>query len=136
MSEHAPLLPPSSAGQWGNCSGSAIAQASVPNVETEANRIGTATHWVGESTLAVWKVDRSGKLLCSDFIGKAAPNGVVIDRDMAEGAQVYVDDVLQVAQKHGGLRALLIELQSPDIDYAQVRKQYQSVLIDFAEMEL
>ena len=110
MSDHAPLLPPSGAPQWGNCSGSAIAQASVPDVETEANRIGTATHWAAAVALEVWKHPvTDGASVWTDCVGKAAPNGVVIDRDMADGAQVYVDDVLAVAQKHGGLRALMIE---------------------------
>ena len=36
----------------------------------------------------------------------------------------------------GRLRALLIESQSPDVDYVQLRKQYQAVLVDFAELAL
>jgi hypothetical protein len=50
-----------------------------------------------------------GPILCSDFIGKTAPNGVVIDVEMAEGAEVIVDDVLAVCQKHGALQGLLVE---------------------------
>jgi len=51
--------------------------------------------------------------------------------------QVAKPDMLTEASECvGRLRALLIELQSQDVDYAQVRKQYQSVLIDFAGMEL
>jgi len=36
----------------------------------------------------------------------------------------------------GRLRALLLDLQTEDVDYDQVRKQYQSLLVDFAELEL
>ena len=51
--------------------------------------------------------------------------------------QVAKPDILTEASECvGRLRALLIELQSQDVDYAQVRKQYQSVLIDFAGIEL
>ena len=51
--------------------------------------------------------------------------------------QVAKPDILTEASECvGRLRALLIELQSQDVDYAQVRIQYQSVLIDFAGMEL
>ncbi len=51
--------------------------------------------------------------------------------------QVAKPDILTKASECvGRLRALLIELQSQEVDYDQVRKQYQSVLVDFAEMEL
>ena len=51
--------------------------------------------------------------------------------------QVAKPDILTKASECvGRLRALLLELQSSDVDYVQVRKQYQSILVDFAEMEL
>jgi len=36
----------------------------------------------------------------------------------------------------GRLRALLIEITLPDCDYDQIRKQYQGVLVDFAELDI
>lgn len=36
----------------------------------------------------------------------------------------------------GRLRVLLMELQAPDCDYDQVRRQYQALLVDFAELAL
>jgi hypothetical protein len=36
----------------------------------------------------------------------------------------------------GRLQALLLELQAQDVDYEQVRKQYQSVLVDFTELAI
>jgi hypothetical protein len=51
--------------------------------------------------------------------------------------QVAKPDILTKASECvGRLRALLIELQSPDVDYVQVRRQYQAVLVDFAELEI
>ena len=52
-------------------------------------------------------------------------------------AQVAKPDILaRSSECVGRLRALLLELQAQDVDYDQVRKQYQAVLVDFAEVEL
>ncbi len=108
--EHAPLLPCSGAPQWGHCSGSVQANRDVPNDDTPESRAGTATHWVGSQCLENWRSAAPGlPLLCPDWIGQTAPNGVVIDREMAEGAEHWVADVLTVAQAYGGLQNLLIE---------------------------
>jgi hypothetical protein len=108
VSEHA-VLAPSSAPQWAVCSGSVAAQLSAPNIETQASREGTAAHWVGSECLTQWRTPNTYKLHCVDWLGEVAPNGVVIDDKMVEGAQVYVDDVLQVAQKYGALQRMLVE---------------------------
>lgn len=101
MSEHAPLAP-SSAEQWGHCSGSVLAQSVRPEPETQQTREGTATHWVASEAL-------TAGTLCVDAVGKKAPNGVVIDRTMAAGAQVYVDDVAAVCEKFNAYSRLLVE---------------------------
>lgn len=106
MSEHAPLAP-SSAPQWGECSGSMVAQASIPQPDTAETREGTAGHWVVSETLTAWKAGH--KIDCDAFVGRLAPNGVLIDEQIAEGAQVMVDDVLAVCEKYGCLQDLLIE---------------------------
>ena len=108
MSEHA-VLAPSSAPQWGVCSGSVAAQMSAPNIETQESKEGTAAHWVGSECLTAWRSPALGDLLCSDWLGKIAPNGVVIDDKMVEGAQIYVDDVLKVAQQFHATQQLLVE---------------------------
>lgn len=106
MSEHAPLAP-SSAPQWGHCSGSVIAQSGRVKPDTEQTRNGTATHWVGEQVLTCL---RSGfPNWCETLVGEPAPNGVVIDRKMADGAQVYVDDVLEVCDRFNAWDKLLLE---------------------------
>jgi hypothetical protein len=82
----------------------------VPQFDTQASREGTATHWNGETVLRSF-VDPGapGPLLCSDLIGEEAPNGAVIDDKMAEGAQIWVDDVLAVCQEYGALQSMAIE---------------------------
>ena len=100
--EHAPL-PPSSANEWGFCSGSRAAQANAPNYDTPQQAAGTAAHWVCSQVLT------NAVMLCSDLIGETAPNGVVITDEMAECAQVFVMDVLKVCQEHGALQSLLVE---------------------------
>jgi hypothetical protein len=46
------------------------------------------------------------------------------------------DTLTKTSECVGRLRALIIDLQLPDCDYDQVRKQYQGVLVDFAELEI
>ena len=108
--EHAPL-PPSGAPQWGHCSGAAIAAASAPDLPSEASLRGEAGHWVGENCLRRWQDPNGGCPTCHEWVGLLSPGGVVIDEEIAEGAQVFVDDVLTVAQEHGALRDMLIEFR-------------------------
>lgn len=88
-SEHAPL-PPSSASQWGSCSGWRIATENIPNHETPETLAGTASHWVFETVFS-----RDGAIQARDLIGEAAPNGFIIDDKAADGAQVFIDDLLE-----------------------------------------
>lgn len=108
MSAHAPLAP-SFAPVWAFCSGAPSAAAQFPNAETEDSRNGTAAHWVFSETCLNIRDERVGPWQCHEFVGQTAPNGVVIDGDMAEGAQVMVDDVMGVAEHYGLVRHLLIE---------------------------
>lgn len=108
MSAHAPL-PPSGAPQWGVCSGSIMAQMSCPDIEHPRTRAGSASHWVASECLEQWQVPGAQVPLCKDWIGKTAPNGVVIDEETAEGAQVFVRHALRRKQKLGKCDAVLIE---------------------------
>lgn len=105
---HAPLAP-SSAPVWGFCSGSVLATQQSPNIETQATREGNAAHWIGSECLAEWRHSNGRAAMCSEWVGKTAPNGVVIDKEMADAVQVYVSDVLHVANQHGALRGMVIE---------------------------
>ena len=104
--EHAPLAP-SSAPQWGHCSGSVLAQADAANLETPQSREGTAAHWVVAEVLESAKAGRPTH--AAAYLGTAAPNGVIIDEKMAEGAQIMCDDVLGVCERFNCLDRLLIE---------------------------
>ena len=107
--EHA-ILAPSSAPQWGHCSGSVSAQANALDIDTPEKREGRAAHWTGSETVANFQSNLEGlPLSTSEFIGKADPEGTVIDQKMADGAEVVVRDVLAVAQEHGALRNILVE---------------------------
>ncbi len=109
QNEHAPLAP-SASPQWGHCSGSVLAQANLPNPETEQTREGTAAHWVMAEVLEGYRDGRDAVARpCFDFLGKKAPNGVVVDEKMVEGAQVMVDDVLAVAGTSDRRARLLVE---------------------------
>ncbi len=105
--EHA-MLAPSSAHRWVNCPGSVQAELQYPNVETEESQKGTACHWVGEQILRSYLGD-SGLLMGADFIDRAAPNGIIIDEEMCESAEIYVLDVLEVCQAGGYLQLMRIE---------------------------
>ena len=112
--EHAPL-PSSAAPCWGNCSAWPVANLGAPNIDTPESLAGTAAHWVVSECL---EQHRGGRpMTCEHWLNKTAPNGTVIDEDMVEGAQIMVDDVLDIAGRHGGVYDLMIEHQvfMPDI---------------------
>jgi hypothetical protein len=116
MDAHA-ILAPSSAPVWGYCAGSVRAALSYPDFTTPEAEIGTAAHWVGSEVLERYKAADGGCPSAYDWIGKKAPNGITIDEEMAEGAEVYVSDVIAVAQEYGGLQLIEVEqrLYMPDI---------------------
>jgi hypothetical protein len=106
--QHAPL-PPSGAPQWGHCSGSIMANMQAVDTEHPRTRAGTASHWVASECLARWVDPNGGACFCADWTEAEAPNGVIVDDEMVEGAQIFVDHVLQIAQKHGAMQRMLIE---------------------------
>lgn len=96
ITEHAPLAP-SSAPQWGRCSGSVAANRDAPDIPHERTEGGTASHWVAEQ---MFEAGRAGKLVPDqDWIGRVAPNGVVVDEEMVEGAAMYYDEVIRVVNE-------------------------------------
>jgi len=93
ITEHAPLAP-SSAGQWGKCSGSVVANRDAPDLVSERAESGTASHWVAEQ---LFEASHKGpRVTPENWLGQTAPNGVVIDEEMIEGATAYYDDVLRI----------------------------------------
>lgn len=104
---HAPL-PPSGAPQWGHCSGSVMANATVADTETPRTRGGTASHWSVSECLEGY-LKKGNHAQASDWLGVTAPNGVVIDEEMCEGAQVFIDEVMEVVEHYDAHSLMLIE---------------------------
>lgn len=90
--DHAPLAP-SFAPVWGNCSAAVVAAMQNPTPDTPQTMEGTAAHWVASSCLDL--IRDGGEADAQEFIRQKAPNGVVIDDKMAEGAQVFIDEVYE-----------------------------------------
>lgn len=103
MNGHA-FLAPSSAPQWGYCSGSVFAQLNVPDIEHPRTREGTASHWVAAEAL-----NDSAQRDCSAWVGSTAENGVIVNVEMADGAQVYVDRCRSVRRSLSPLGFSLVE---------------------------
>lgn len=102
ITEHARLAP-SSAERWVECPGSVVMQERYPqNEESEEAKEGTASHWVASETLEAYK--KAGTLFppLLEFIDTPAPNGVIITEEMAEGAEVYVEDIISTLRMCGG----------------------------------
>lgn len=105
--EHS-ILAPSGSDIWGECFGSIVMSAGIPDIETPDQAIGTATHWVGQSMLeSMTGIDRQVPI-ASDWINRTAPNGVIVDEEMAECAQIYYRAVMDIAGK-GHIRQLNVE---------------------------
>jgi len=104
---HAPL-PPSGSPQWGHCSGSVMANATVPDSTTPRTRAGTASHWVLSEILALLR--GGNPAVASDLLGATCPtNGVVLDEEMCEGAQIFIDEVMEIAERNKAVSSMLIE---------------------------
>lgn len=108
MIEQHATLAPSSAPQWVRCPGSVAANLQAPGVEHERTRHGTASHWVGAECL---KQNAKELSFCKRWVGETAPNGVVIDEEMAEGAQAWVDDVLLTVHPYKGRQVNVLEVE-------------------------
>jgi hypothetical protein len=100
-------LRPSSAPVWVYCAGSVQAQENYPDNESDAARDGTASHWVCESVLKSYQSE--SVTTCAEYVGKTAPNGVMISDEMADGADLYVKHVLSLCQANGLLSAMRVE---------------------------
>lgn len=94
------LLAPSSADVWSMCPGSVTLVSMVPETDkwkSEADE-GTAAHWVCEQVLlecvenGYWDQNQ-----VKEYLGWTAPNGIVVTKDMIEGAMMYMGEVDKVA---------------------------------------
>lgn len=105
---HAPLAP-SSAPQWANCSGSVMANAHAPDFEAPRTRAGTASHWVVSEALENWKKNGVNACCANDWHDSLSPEGVAIDDEMCEGAQMFLDNAAEIIERHDCLHLILVE---------------------------
>ena len=88
------LLAPSSADVWSQCPGSVVLRSMVAETNTPESEEGTAAHWVAEQLLRdAVENERVSAASFEHLLGNAAPNGVLITREMLSGAKMYVDYV-------------------------------------------
>lgn len=108
MSEHS-ILSPSAAGVWGHCTASVPMNIKFPepqegNIPAEE---GNAVHWAGERMI------HNELGIDPNFVqaGMAAPNGIVIDREMYESAEMYaefVTDTFYDVSDQAGIQAEIV----------------------------
>ena len=84
-------LRPSSAAIWAGAKCTMhphmVAKYGGGALDVSAAEEGTAAHWLAENMLSAYGQE------FSDYIGKPAPNGVMVTEEMAEAVEVYVDYV-------------------------------------------
>lgn len=83
MSKHA-FLADSSNGCTVNCAAAPRLQSFFPEPENEDTKAGDASHWAGACMLTSQSIK----------IGSLAPNGVIVDAEMFEGAEMWADNVI------------------------------------------
>lgn len=92
------VIQPSSAHRWVNCPGSIQAEATMPNLRTDASDEGDAIHEIAAEMLRS-RAQSPNKL--PDEIPPVASNGVVLTDDLIEVARMYVDDVHEYMGRFG-----------------------------------
>lgn len=91
MSDHS-ILAPSALAITMACSGSVQLSRLYPEVSDSQDAMeGTASHWAGSEQLDGQLVD----------VGQVAPNGITLDVDMVEGADLYVQAVRDIVPVGG-----------------------------------
>lgn len=98
MSNHA-RLSASSSSRWINCPASVEACKGYPNSTNASAEYGTAAHELSEQCLEHYTTPE-------DFLGKKMTNGVVVDEEMVQGVQAYIDYIQYI---DGVYDSILIE---------------------------
>ena len=104
---------PSAAPEYAYCSGSILANKAVVDRDTEETREGEAAHWVVATGLNAYRDLEPKRGSVTELLGTTAPNGVVIDEEIIDSAEVMIADVVEVCEQynylHGDRAWLLIE---------------------------
>lgn len=98
------ILRPSSAHRWVECPGSVQAELAYPETEQSAAAMeGDAAHWLAAEVLT------KPEAVLEDYLNKPAPNGVIVDDQMIDGVQMYIDDIIKICGDEFPLSALKVE---------------------------
>lgn len=90
---HAPVAP-SSMGVTVYCAGSVQMQARYPQGSTDESRAGDAAHWVCSTVLDAFKL--APGMIAEHLIGSFDPAGTCITDEMAQAADVYIEECLSI----------------------------------------
>jgi len=93
-------LAPSSAGRWCFCPGSVTMEERYPEGDKDEASAGEASHWVASEVLSSGLVHAAGE---------RAPNGVVLDMEMIDGAFTYARTISYSDGMEWGRTPLFIE---------------------------
>jgi hypothetical protein len=89
-------LRPSSAHVWVNCPGVISMTVDYPSVGSPESLAGGAVHELATKMIDLYR--RALSPLPGNFIGKPATNGIIVDAEMFEAANLYALDVKEVMQ--------------------------------------
>ena len=110
------IIPPSSAGGWVFCTGWALMNQAFPETEeSEDSKEGGASHEVGATMVQARAIGGAGPSP-EDSIGSLASNGVVINEEMYDGAEMYAD-AMQVVMRDSSVFVPMVEqkIKAPQI---------------------
>lgn len=106
MEEHA-FLAPSGAGCTVHCAAAPFLQAKCPeDKDSDAAREGVAAHWVIAQLF-------DSAAVAAMVPGIIAPNGIVIDAEMIEAAELVYDDITEALGPHSAIPHVEETLQCP-----------------------
>jgi hypothetical protein len=109
-------LRPSNLDMIVHCQGSVALTANIVEEETLQQQEGTAAHYVCERILHSYTDSTASVLIADDLVGQTAPNGILITEEMWEAATIYTNDILELCNHRGLLRALVVEQKVPTPD--------------------
>jgi hypothetical protein len=103
------LIAPSMAGIWGppeGCRAAPFIALKYPQEPTLDDQQGTAAHELGTAMIKA-HVDGGAFPLPGNVIGHPAGNGIIIDRDIYDSAQIYASDVVETIRSILSLRVFI-----------------------------
>lgn len=104
------MLNPAGSHEWYYCHGSQVMQEGMPN-DNYIIKQEVACRWVCENILKTYIKPNAELLTEADFMGKLAPNDVLVDSEMCQAAMMYVHDILTYCNETGLITSCHVEEQ-------------------------